>query len=63
MDVFGKTAWKLVRNECKILVIELIEMGVERSTQIPETFISLTIRGADALWIIRQTNLPHAVFF
>jgi putative ABC transport system substrate-binding protein len=42
---------KLARKKCKELGIELVEMGVESSTQILETAMSLTMRGVEALWV------------
>ncbi len=42
---------KLARGKCRELGIELIEMGVENTTQILEAAMSLTLRGAEALWV------------
>ena len=42
---------KLARTKCKELGIDLIEMSVENPTQILEAAMSLTSRGAEALWL------------
>lgn len=42
---------KLARKKCKELGIELIEMSVESSTQILETAMAVTAKGAQALWL------------
>jgi ABC-type uncharacterized transport system substrate-binding protein len=42
---------KLARKKCKEMGIELVEMGIESSTQVLEAAISLTSRGIDALWL------------
>jgi ABC-type uncharacterized transport system substrate-binding protein len=42
---------KLARIKCRELGIELVEMGIESSTQIFETAMSVTMRGVEALWI------------
>jgi len=42
---------KLARKKCKELGIELLESGIETSTQILESAIGLTLRGVDALWV------------
>ncbi len=42
---------KLARKKCKSLGIELMEISVENATQILESAMSLTARGAQALWL------------
>ena len=42
---------KLARNKCKELGIELIEMSVESATQVLETAMAVTAKGAQALWL------------
>jgi len=42
---------KLARRKCNELGIELIEMSVESSTQILETAMAVTAKGAEALWL------------
>jgi len=42
---------RLARKKCKSLGIELMEMSVENATQILESAMSLTARGAQALWL------------
>jgi ABC-type uncharacterized transport system substrate-binding protein len=42
---------KLARKKCKELGIELVEKGIENSTQILETAMSVTMHGVDALWV------------
>ena len=42
---------KLARKKCAELNIELVEMGIENSTQILETAMSVTMHGVDALWV------------
>jgi len=42
---------RLARKKCKSLGIELMEMSVENATQILESAMSLTARGAEALWL------------
>jgi len=42
---------KLARKKCKALGIELMEMSVENANQILESAMSLTARGAQALWL------------
>jgi ABC-type uncharacterized transport system substrate-binding protein len=42
---------KLARKKCKELGIKLMEAGIESSTQILESALSLTLRGVEALWI------------
>jgi ABC-type uncharacterized transport system substrate-binding protein len=42
---------KLARKKCAALGIELVEMGIENSTQILETAMSVTMRGVEALWV------------
>jgi len=50
-EVCSEACVKLARKKCKELGIELIEMGVDNSSQILETAMSLTMRGIDALWL------------
>ena len=42
---------KLARKKCRELGIELVETGIENSTQILESAMSVTLRGVDALWV------------
>jgi ABC-type uncharacterized transport system substrate-binding protein len=42
---------RLARKKCAELGIELLEMGVENTTQILEAAMSLTARGVEALWV------------
>jgi ABC-type uncharacterized transport system substrate-binding protein len=42
---------RLARKKCKAMGIELMEMSVENATQILESAMSLTARGAEALWL------------
>lgn len=50
-EVCSEACVKLARQKCKELGIELVEMGVESSTQILEAAMSLTMRGVEALWL------------
>jgi ABC-type uncharacterized transport system substrate-binding protein len=42
---------RLARKKCAELGIELVEMGLENSTQILETAMSVTMKGVEALWV------------
>lgn len=50
-EVCSEACVRLARAKCKELGIELLEMGVETSTQVLETAMSLTSRGVEALWL------------
>lgn len=50
-EVCSEACVLLARAKCKELGIELLEMGVETSTQVLETAMSLTSRGVEALWL------------
>jgi putative ABC transport system substrate-binding protein len=42
---------KLARKKCSEMGIELVELGVENTTQVLETSMAVTARGVDAIWI------------
>lgn len=50
-EVCSEACVHLARKKCDELGIELVEMGIESSTQVLETAMSLTMRGVDALWL------------
>lgn len=50
-EVCSEACVRLARKKCKELGIELVEMGIESSTQILEGATSLTSRGIQALWL------------
>ena len=50
-ETCSEACLKLARIKCKNLGIELLEAGIESSTQILESALSLTLRGVEALWI------------
>ncbi len=50
-EVCSEACVRLARKKCEELGIELLEAGVENSTQILEAAMSLTSRGVDALWL------------
>ncbi len=50
-EVCSEACVKLARKKCKELDIELVEAGVESTTQVLEAATSLTSRGVDALWL------------
>jgi putative ABC transport system substrate-binding protein len=50
-EVCSEACVKLARKKCKELGIELLESGIESSTQILEAAMGLTLRGVDALWL------------
>ncbi len=50
-EVCSEACVKLAREKCKELGIELLESGIESSTQILEAAMGLTLRGVDALWL------------
>lgn len=56
---------KLARGKCRELGIELMEMGVENTTQILEAAMSLILRGAEALWVggdnVVETGIDQVV--
>ncbi len=56
---------KLARKKCRELGIELVEMGVDNTTQILEAAMSLTLRGVEALWVggdnVVETGIDQVV--
>lgn len=50
-EVCSEACIKLAREKCKELDIELLESGIESTTQILEAAMGLTSRGVDALWL------------
>ena len=50
-EVCSEACIRLARKKCKELNIELVEIGIETTTQILEAATSLTSRGIDALWL------------
>ncbi|MBN1925097.1 MAG: ABC transporter substrate-binding protein [Prolixibacteraceae bacterium] len=50
-EVCSEACLKLARKKCSELGIELLESGIESSTQILEAAMGLTLRGVDALWL------------
>lgn len=50
-EVCSEACVRLARKKCKELGIELVEMGIETTTQILEGATSLTSRGVEALWL------------
>lgn len=64
-EVCSEACVKLARKKCRELGIELVEAGVENTTQILESAMSLTMRGVDALWVggdnVVETGIDQVV--
>jgi len=50
-EVCSEACVRLARKKCRELGIELVEAGIESTTQILEAAMSLTSRGVEALWL------------
>ncbi len=50
-EVCSEACVRLARKKCRELDIDLVEAGIESTTQILEAAMSLTSRGVEALWL------------
>lgn len=50
-ETCSEACMRLARRKCAELGIELLEAGIQSSTQILESAMAITARGAEALWI------------
>jgi putative ABC transport system substrate-binding protein len=52
---------KLARKKCAELGIELVEMGIENSTQILESAMAVTMSGVEALWVGGDNTVENGI--